>query len=376
MLELKNLYARSKNKAKQLPRVGDIGIDIRREGISLAQLQRLPEGALSVRAHASVYSRESDGHLLDSPADLKKLLHKAFKSARFKGRQVVAAMDPQNVKLLPLTYSKSSQGVEATIAKLIGDRVDGDVNDYIIDYLPVRSETREGEQMALVALSQREKVTGYLEVLNQAGLNIVALDIRPAALTRLVQTISFASDNETVLVITFGENNSYLTIISGRRLLFDQQVSFGEKQLLEFFADDLEMDTQQVKELFYRYGLSGKNFNGIEGISNQGQAFSNMLLDIAKPLFMELIDEISRVIVFISSETRGKPISNVYLCGCMSNVDGINRFLSDRLNLPVNSMYGEYRKIFSANEHESVSGAEEMEPGMVIAAGLALRGMV
>ncbi len=370
---LKKLISRHHNEADKASGVGHIGIDIRHEGINLAQMQRLSNGQLAVKAHASVAADSLNGSLLDSPALLKKLLNKALRSASFKGKKVVAAMDSHHVKLIPLTYSKKQQGAEIAIAKLLEDRVEGEAENYVIDYLPVRSESQDSEQMALVALANREEVTGFLDVLNQAGLNIEALDIRPAALTRLVEAISMASDYETILVITFGENKTFLTIISGRRLLFDQEVQFGEKQLLEQMASALEMDIEQAKDLFYRHGFKSGQSNQMA--TGQDDEFADMLLDIAKPLFMQLIDEISRVIVFISSETRGRPVSNVYLCGSMTGISGIDGLLTDILDLPVKSMYEEYRELFREADVDGQKTGEPL-PGMVIAAGLALRGMI
>ena len=361
---LKKLILRDKDAAGKPASVGHIGIDIRHEGINLAQMQRFADGQVAVKAHASIAADAVNGSLLDSPGRLKKLLSEAMRSANFQGRKVVAAMDSQHVKLIPLTYTNKQQGAEAAIAKLLQDRVEGDSDNYVIDYLPVRSESQEGEQMALVALADRKDVTAFLDVLNEAGLDIEALDIRPAALTRLVEAISIASDYETILVITFGENKTFLTIISGRRLLFDQEVQFGEKQLLEQMASALEMNVGEVKELFYRHGFKSSD-----------DEFADMLLDIAKPLFMQLIDEISRVIVFIASETRGRPVSNVYLCGSMTSVSGIDNLLADILDLPVKSMYEEYRELFRQSAANGQQSGQPL-PGMVIAAGLALRGML
>jgi len=370
---LKNIILRPKDKAEKSAAIGHIGIDIRHEGINLAQMQRQQDGQVTVHAHASVAADPVNGSLLDSPAALKKLISKAMRSANFKGKKVVAAMDSNHVKLIPLTYSNRQQGAEAAIAKLLKDRVEGEADNYVIDYLPVRSESQEGEQMALVALANRNEVSDFLEVLNQAGLDIEALDIRPAALTRLVETISMASDYETILVITFGENKTFLTIISGRRLLFDQEVQFGEKQLLEQMAAALEMSVEETKDLFYRHGFKASQPNHLA--TGQGDEFADMLLDIAKPLFMQLIDEISRVIVFIASETRGRPVSNVYLCGSMTSVSGIDKLLADILDMPVKSMYEEYRELFKQSAAKGQQSGQPL-PGMVIAAGLALRGML
>ncbi len=363
---------RDKKEKNNALNVGYIGIDVRHEGINLAQLQRQRDGEITVRAQVSVASDKADGSLLDSPGELKKLLHNALRSARFKGRKVVAALDSQHVKLIPLSYANKSQGLEEAIDKLMQDRIEGDVQDYVIDYLPVRSQSTENEQMALVSLAERKEVTRFLELLSAAGLTVEALDIRPAALTRLVETISIAADYETLMVITFGESKSFLTIISGRRLLFDQEIQFGEKQLLELIASALEMSYEQAKELFYRYGLKEDKTVDQASVSGNGEDFSEVLLDIAKPVFLQLIDEISRILVFVSAQTRGRPVSEVYLCGSMTGVKGIDDFLADMLDMSVKPLYDEYQQLF---QEKVTQTSHEAFPGMVIAAGLALRGM-
>ena len=127
------------------------------------------------------------------------------------------------MRILSVTYQvKPNETDDHAIAKLMQERIGDDLGQFVIDYVPVRTESRDGDRLALVLLSEQRIVMAYLELLDKAGLDVVAMEVSPVAVRRLVSTLIAAGDApQNVLVINTGEHKSYLTMVSGQRLLSD-----------------------------------------------------------------------------------------------------------------------------------------------------------
>lgn len=362
-------------RSKAATITGSIGLDLRLEDIQLVQLEQQDGAKLSIRALASLPYSVSRSELLSTPKMLKTLLQKALKEGDFQGKQIISTLPSDDVKIMPLNYFNNSQDVEITILELLSDRIDGEINDYVIDYIPIRSNSKEEEQLVLVALAKREVVLRYLDVFNKAGVEVQALDVGPAAIARLVSAMSSIQDPETVLVINFGNWHTYLTMISGRRLLYDQRVDLGEDGLLQHISSTLDIPKDETRNLVLKHGFYPVNGAKEDSSSEAYSDISNTLHEIVKPYFLKLVDEINRVMIFTASQTRGMPAGKVYLFGSVARWHGTDKVLNTMLEIPVCQIYVDYQQLFQDTNNDDLISPSKSVPEMAIATGLALRGM-
>lgn len=351
-----------------------IGLEIGMRCIHLCQLSPRPGDCYSIIAKASIKFDESREALLANPDRLKKLLNGAFKSKPFRGRKVVASMPWSEVKIILLTYKSSIADVDSEIIKMVAKRVDGDIDDYVVDYLPVRSNPTDEEHMAAVSVVSKDKVMSLLQTLNQCGLEVDALDIAPAALRRLVGTLYSDSTSDNVLLINAGTEKSFLTIVSGRRLLFYQVIEFGENHLIKQVADELDISPEAALNLINDNGI-GKSASPFAKGGSQSE-ISSTLAEILKPCFLELIEEINRVLIFTASETHGAPLTRVCLLGSIAHWQGVESLLMSLMNIDISADSTDFWKVFlDENDHTTISWSS-LFPELAIATGLALRGLV
>jgi type IV pilus assembly protein PilM len=358
----------------QLNKVGPIGMDIGINAIHLCQLQWLEEKRYAVIAKASIHFEETRKEILASPKKFKKLLTQGMKNNGFTGKRIVTVMPANELKIMPVTYKGKSSDMEKEIIKVLSGRMAGNMNDYIIDYMPVRSNSDDEENLALVAIANREDVINYLEVITQAGFDVDALDVGPAAIRRLICTLYAEDDIETVLVINTGQDKSFLTIISGRRLLFDQEVSFGEALLLENLSKTLELPGSVCRELLLRYGLEIDPEKPMQSDMDSHSEIPHTLLEVLKPAFIKLVDEIKRILTFTASQTHGLPISRFCLLGSVARWPGADSLLRELIDIPFSTHQCELADSFVDLTVEEESWASNI-PDLAVATGLALRGL-
>ena len=368
-----NPITRHFQKFTSMQEVGLIGIDFTEDRINLVQFEKNHSSEIALKSAFYVPYINSREELLSSPKILRKTLQKAIKENGFVGKNVVTSMPSSDVRILSINYSSpKKQDDSESLLKALKERVDVNLSDYVIDYLPVRTSDTGDDHLALVALVQRELVITYLELLRISGLNVEALEIRPAAVKRLIYSLVEPEDYRNLLVINFGKCKSYLTIISGRRLLLDTELNFGAVTLIEKMSKILDMPKESVIDLILKHGIETKNKQTNSIYSDEN--ISETLFDIAKPIFAKLIEEINRILIFAASENHGQSISKVFLLGSITNWEGVESYLESKLKISVEMLSSPLKSFYKSMS--SIDGEYINTPHVATAAGLAMRGLV
>ena len=354
-------------------RIGPIGLECSLTELHLVQMAVSSDHVITRHAMASVPYPESREVMLASPRKMRALIHKAMGCDRFQGKQVVTTLPASNTRILPLTYHvHEGQSGDAALLKVLAERIEGDLKDYVIDYLPVRSDKRSDEHTAIVAVARSEAVIQYLELLRKSGLVTKQLEIGPSAIRRLISAMGNQDRHDDILTINFGRNHSYLTVVSGARLLLDQAVNLGEIKLLESIAAALEMSVDAARELVNNTSFATKTampqHDGSLDID-----ISGTLQQIIKPVLLELAEEINRVLVYTASQTHGKSVNRIYLLGSLARWDGIDQLLNNLMKLPVETIPDPLKHF---GPHTRSAGSSQPKPEIAVATGLALNGML
>jgi type IV pilus assembly protein PilM len=367
---ISKFFERSKSR-----QVGAIGFELAFERLHMLQMERCGSNYLRIRAATSVpyLDRES---LVNAPGEFKAFIQQALMSKPFQGRRIVTCLPADRLKLLSFTYrANPSQNEGAAVMKGVEERLGREWRDIVVDYIPIRKGDYErGERAALVAVARRESVIEYLEMLRAAGLTVAALEIGPLAIKRLLSTIGNGKTYDLVLAINFGRTKSYLTAVSGKRLLLDRELDFGEKQMVEKLQQDLELNANAATSLLYQHGFARRRPRVIQG---QALADSSEIIEalneILRPAFRTLAEEINKVSLYLASETHGDTPKRLYLLGSIARWSGADELLSQLLPMPVEVLNP--FSTFLARSDAAVLGDLDPIAGMALATGLALRGM-
>jgi type IV pilus assembly protein PilM len=360
----------------ELKEYGPIGVYFTEQHLHLVQLQRQAEKGYVLRSHQSLKFPGSRQELLGSAAATGKLLRRAMRDGDFIGRNVVSAMPPDQVRVMSLSYpAKSADSAASSIARLMADRVDGALSDYVVDYLPTRMASRDGDRLALVAVSRLEYANRYLNSLESAGLHVDYLEIGSLAIQRLIESRSAASKNENVIIVNDGQATSHLTTISGNRLLADQEIQFGVEPILQSIADALDLSIDVARDLVLANGLDPtyKGPDSVDGSINGEVA--RTLVEIVRPEFMRLVREIDRAFLFADSESQGEGEKKIMIVGEIAQWDGVDTLLASLSKLSVEKL-GFNHMPFAKDPEVEASISDRQAADMSTAVGLALRGMV
>jgi len=355
---------------------GPIGVDIALEAIHMVQLQAEENHRPSVRAKVSLEISGSREDLLQQPHQFRSLIKRALTSAPFKGNKAVLALPSIMFRTVSINYKLAGpeHNEAAAVLRVMKDRLEGDLSDYVLDYLPVGGRSKNDEKLALVAVSERDPVVAYLELARKAGLDATALEIGPLAISRLAGAISAENDSATILVVNAGRRASYLTLISGDDLLFDQEVAIGENSLVRHICETLDMTEDTARHLLSQTGVyPGGHHDAVSDVIDESGVMST-LSEILKPQFMKLVEEIKRAFLYAASETRGRGVTQVYLLGSIARWPGSEQMLSSLSGSKVTKIPDPLAFFPSVKQGEE-DMTQNFAPEIAVATGLALRGM-
>jgi type IV pilus assembly protein PilM len=357
-----------------------IGFDLGLEKLNMVQVG-YRNSQPYIHATASDYHDIDLNELLANLDTLKKLVKNSLKSRNFTGRKVVSSIPAHLLKILFLNYQvgKNESDTESLLLAL-KKRVNSDLTDYVIDYIPIKPDAIErNDRMALVAMAKQDIVEQYLDFLADCGLEVVALEIGPVAIRRLVNALTASEQTQKVLTINFGTKISYLTVIWNNELLFDRKLDFGLETIISVVAKGFDVSASTALEVLHKYGLDeakrpSSDIDSIDDVDNgeDDNSIKNAIYDIVNPSFVNLASEIRDIMVYIASETRGGAVEQIFLMGSLARLSGIDLVIDKLISIPVkilNPFYG--------IEVEDVSNTlHDLGPvaGVAVATGLALRG--
>src|ERR1043166_3481837 len=357
---------------------GPIGLDIAARSVHMLQFEGSGDPPMVRAAISLPYVGDRDA-LLKDKRQFKALIDRALSSRPFKGRRVISSMAQGDVRMLTLNYQQPPGVSEPeAILKELRERFKNEVDESVVDYVKIRSgDTETTEKSAIVALARRDRVLAYLDALQSAGLEPEALDIGPAALTRLVASMGKSSQYANALLINFGRDKSYMSVIWGRRLMLDREVDFGESRLIARVGKTLNLPEEMATDLLYRHGFQGAAAAvGSAAPSDTSAEIAEIAeirrtaTQVLRPEFAALAAEVSKTLIYTASKTRGQSVERVYLLGSIARYPGVAPLLEAMISTAVEVLnpFG----AFGARLDATV--LQELDPiaGIGLATGLAL----
>lgn len=357
-------------------RVGPIGLHFAEEQVHAVQIRRLTSGAYCLRAWASARYPDTREDALENPARLQRVMEKLLSRGRFHGREAVTALPPAMSRMTSLNYQVSGTTSDAeAILRLMESRLEGAIADYVIDFLPVRGDASSRDRVALVATSRRSDVLGFLDNLQQARLDVAELEVGPAAINRLISLLPRPENTRgNVLVINYGAEQSFITLISGRRLLMDKEINFGANVLIQQIARSLDVSPTMAEEMAVREGLNQQAKKPFGATVQLTADDLNPLVEIVRPVFAPLAEEVRRACLYAASESQGDVVEQVYTVGSIARWPGADELLSEIARLPVATTLP-LTAIFDGDDPAASAGYPGIGPDLATATGLALRGL-
>lgn len=176
----------------------------------------------------------------------------------------------------------------------------------------------------LVAVTPKDIVDSYLEVIDKCGLVPVAFEAESVATTRaLLRDESYMVGS--TLIIDIGNDRTGFIFYKHPTLKFTQSIPVSGERFTQAIAKGFKISLQKAEKLKYELGLSRDSI--------EGERVYEMLL----PIMEDLVSNIAKSIDYYNDyfSTASKEDFKIVICGGGANLRSLDTFLSKTLGKTV-----------------------------------------
>lgn len=271
-----------------------------------------------------------DGVPMDAVVPL--CMEQLFKENNLHADRIVTAMPGQFISSRILDFNFSDpRKIETSIMSELEDFVPFNMDDMIIDN-QILGTTPDKKTMVLAVMTRKTFLKNFLDLLARIDIDPKLVDIDSLAFYNLSSHMEH-DENKSVALIDVGHEKTSVCIVQNGLLRMFRSINLGGRYITDFLARDLELDffeAQRVKHRVSRVLHSGISEEDID--PKDLEVVERMTLAANA-----IVKELGRT--FYAHKSKDKdPLGGIYLSGGTSKIKGFDRFLSDQLEVPVNSL--------------------------------------
>jgi type IV pilus assembly protein PilM len=197
------------------------------------------------------------------------------------------------------------------------------LDDYIVDYTIVdKVADTEGQKRKVNVVSFPKVIAkGYYELLNSLELTPYVLDVNFNALSKIT-SYSQITMGGTVAFVDMGATSINVTIFSGGKLDFTRIIKYGGDNIDYALSTKLDMSTKSTEsEKIEKASLLRINEDDILNVTIEES-------------ILEILGELERILQFYNNQSSGSSIESLVIYGGTSNIEGIDQYIENKLNIP------------------------------------------
>jgi type IV pilus assembly protein PilM len=348
-----------------LAKVG-VGLDIGTSSIKIIELEGgnpirlnrfgripLPEGALV-------------GGVVKDSAAVSQAITDAFKTLQIKHKQVQVAIAGQavvvrNIKMPLMEPAEVKNALRWEAERYIPFPVDECSMDFVI----INRDEAQQEIEVMLVCAHNDIIDSHLEVLRQAGLQPLAIDIQPFALIRALGLEDTQKNSNNVAVLDIGAGSADLSIFKAGISRFTRILPLAGNRFTENVMKVMGTAFAEAEQLKIKYTDAMLDLSAVAPDSPEYKV--NYAMQSA---LRELVAELTRSLDYFYVQQRDEPINQLVLSGGGAKINNLIPFLQQELEIKVASSLKAW-EIECRNN--TPAEFEAVKPIMLVALGLALR---
>jgi type IV pilus assembly protein PilM len=260
----------------------------------------------------------------------------------YRGRKVVSCLPNDVLKITSLRLAEmDSDKIEQALGKEVAQRFGLNLDEDAINYV-IAGDVRQGDEIKrelVLFAADNESIKNHVELLEEAGLRPVGIDVVPCALFRSFErSLRRQEDKErTMVFVDVGSRFTTVVFSHGREISFVKQIPIGGENFNMEIAAKLGIDVNEAEMLrnklriekttnperdFWASGQSSDGSDNQEDGENHKETFENLdasthqaMVDAITVVAELLTKEISLCFRYYTVTFRGKRVKRAVLSG-------------------------------------------------------------
>ncbi len=251
------------------------------------------------------------------------------------------------LKLPPMPPAEINDAVRWEIGETLGIGPRR-INDFCLDYDVLEGSTKSPskENNILIAVVPKDVVTQKIQEVNEAGLDVIAVEPSPLALFAAFCYFSPPAEGDVILLLDIGYDISSLSIAIGQDVYLVQNITTTGNLLSEAIMGYFQIDYKDAEELKCQYGLENWSFVPkvlIKGRrAKEWQEVTSLMPALASGLENLIVDMEHSYKNFTNQLLRSSEagLSRVIISGGGAKLKGLDFFLRSRFSVSGGSALG------------------------------------
>jgi type IV pilus assembly protein PilM len=338
-----------------------VALDIGSNSIKLIQMSQTKSGWNLDKFGIAYLPPEAivDGSIIDSMT-VTSTLSELMKDCGVSAKDAVTSLSGHSVIIKKVSMgAMTDEELAESIQWEAEQYIPFPMTDVNIDF-QILGEDIEGQgqiDVMLVAV-KKDVINDYTNVLNEAGLNPVVVDVDSFALENMMEINHVVSPDENLVMVNIGASITSISVIVGGLTVFTRSIPMGGNQFTE--------EIQRRFNINFKDAEDAKKGEEIAGVD------SEELSEVIKSVSTNLTGEIKRSVDFFLAGSQDLFISKIMLSGGGSITGGLIEMLQDRSGLNV-EFVDPFNNIEGGDQELDGKPLKEMSSFFAVAVGLATR---
>jgi type IV pilus assembly protein PilM len=335
------------------------GLDIGSSAIKLAQLREL-HGRPSLVTYGDI-EVPSDMVISDSDIDQQRvadLIKQLADDAKVTSKNVVASLNAaQSYTAIITTPKLNHEELKGSIHFQADKVIPMAIDQVKLDWAVVGENPEKDELEVLLVAAPNNVATKFLNIVQKAGLELMALEINSIAQSRSL--IGAADAQACVMIVDIGVLASDIAIINAQVPRLVRSAPVGYRAMLRVATQNLGIDDTQADQFLKKFGMDQTKL--------EGQVYKTL-----KPIVDHLVEELNKSISFFQEKNENKHIEKIILTGGTTALPGLPLYLANATGLTV-EIGNPWQNISYPTELQSSLAGLSLNYSTAI--GLAMRGL-
>jgi type IV pilus assembly protein PilM len=337
-----------------------IGIDIGSHSIKLVELEKTPDGwKLKTLEMIQVEPGAIKDNQIISPDKVVAALKQLVKAHNLRGRKV--ALNVSGVGTVTKMISLPQMDEKELAGSILWEAeqyIPYDIKTVNVDTAILDPNAPDNQMDVLLTCAKKAQVESYMQVVREADLNPVIVDLDEFAMLNMFNAAGLASKG-TVAVVNVGASSIEICVTADGAPKFFRAIQEGSNIATEEIQRLLNVDWQTAEG----YKIEGDAGN--TAIEQEVAKSCDHAADV-------LASEIQRSLEFFNATSVADEIGIIYVCGGGSQLYNLRRILEQRLEVATMAIDPLAKITVDPKKFDAeVLGATRVQLG--IAVGLALR---
>ena len=338
-----------------------VGLDIGSNSIKAVQLKR-SKGGFTLQSFDMMRLLPQtivDGTIMDQAA-VVDAIRGLWSRQRIRQKDVAIAIAGHSVIIKKIVLSPMTQAqLEDQLPFLVDDHIRLAKDDVEIDYDIITPQNASGQMEILLVAAKKEVVHDYANVVRDAGLNPVVVDVAAFTAQNAFEVNYDLNFGETAVLINIGAAISNINIIRDKKSLFTRDITIGGNAFTEEIQKQLSVSQDEAEA--YKVG----------GSFDEHGVVPHEVERIIEGVAEVMAGEFQRSLDFFLATSADTDVSRICLSGGSAKVTALHRAIERRSRLNVEVVDAWKRIGVDPKLDHAYLGAHS--PEALVGVGLALR---